>query len=1161
MAALLSSSEQRYVDERADGFYGRRWVLDRVDGFLSGPSGIFVVVGDPGTGKTALAAYLAGAQLNIVAAVFCRTGQLGLLEIAQRLSDQLAAGVPGFGDALKSTLSTQISIGDIKVVTGDVAPGAAVVGLKVRLDALAEEQAFDLGVAVPLRRLREQNREGQLVILVDALDEGPAVLSRYLAELEGVHLVVTTRRDDRVLAQLPEGAVLCDLVDAPDDVFAYSAARLAAIGTDVATRELARRISTAAGGNFLYAVHVINTILAIDAPVTTLAGARAVQLPAGGLPGVYRDFLRRELAGQDEIWARSLRPVLAPLCVARGDGLTTPALSSIAGVLAGTSVSRTAVRDAVRRAGQFIDGPRPDGPFRLYHQSFAEFLVDPKANPDWFVDGREADAAVVEGLTPRSANGAVEWEAADEYACAHLAAHAAAAGRLDDLLADPGFVVAAQPTDLLRSLTAARRPSSHAIARVYLQAADGLRAGSEPERASHLELVARQNGESALADAIAARHPQRPWSARWAHWRTSDHLVAGRHAGPVYTIAVLSCEGGLAAVSGGEDATVRVWDLEAGGPIGDPFFGHRERVNALDVCHCADGSQIVVSGSSDRTVRVWDSETGAQLCEPLRGHETSVYAVAVVELSDGRRLAAAGAADGSVRRWDISDFDGVKPVGEPLVGHEKGVHELIVARRSADGRPLLISVSHDRALVWYVDDGAQAGSLPGDAAYAVMDRSARLANGDEIAFVSARVRGWTAGLFDVAEGESPTPIGRGMSSPALAAVRVGQRNVAVQSDDLGRLALFDASDGTLLGAPLVGHAGTIFSVATGRGADGRDLIVSAGQDGTVRVWDLLDGTRGDADTEHVAIKAAATGTLPDGTKIAVTGGSDSRLRTWNLRDGAPLAVSDSLGQFRSIRGTHPVSVSAIGLIDDGDGVIQAVTGDELGYLRVWSLPKCQQVGEPTKAHVFWITGLALARRVSDGALLAACCGDSAAPRIWDVAARQLVAELKGGGSETGDWADVVVAVPSSAETPLVATGGFDGRLRLWDLSGASVSQPTDGPGGRVTAMTIDPTDRIVLGTREGRLLSLALDGNREPEPASAAHASQVTSLASGFAASAPVVVSGSEDQTVRILDLRTDELFIVRVGAAVSAVAVATSGIVIGSDAGLMLVEYRVPSL
>ena len=36
-------------------------------------------------------------------------------------------------------------------------------------------------------------------------------------------------------------------------------------------------------------------------------------------------------------------------------------------------------------------------------------------------------------------------------------------------------------------------------------------------------------------------------------------------------------------VSGGEDATVRVWDLASGTPVGDPFTGHTGAVFAVAV--------------------------------------------------------------------------------------------------------------------------------------------------------------------------------------------------------------------------------------------------------------------------------------------------------------------------------------------------------------------------------------------------------------------------------------------------------------------------------------------------------------------------------------------------------------------------------------------------
>ena len=54
---------------------------------------------------------------------------------------------------------------------------------------------------------------------------------------------------------------------------------------------------------------------------------------------------------------------------------------------------------------------------------------------------------------------------------------------------------------------------------------------------------------------------------------------------------------------------------------------------------------MVISGGDDRTVRVWDLATGAPVGDPLTGHTGSVYAVAVRRL-DGRPVVVSGGSDG-----------------------------------------------------------------------------------------------------------------------------------------------------------------------------------------------------------------------------------------------------------------------------------------------------------------------------------------------------------------------------------------------------------------------------------------------------------------------------------------------------------------------------------
>jgi WD40 repeat protein len=76
------------------------------------------------------------------------------------------------------------------------------------------------------------------------------------------------------------------------------------------------------------------------------------------------------------------------------------------------------------------------------------------------------------------------------------------------------------------------------------------------------------------------------------------------HNGEVRSVAISA--DGTRAVSGGEDSTVRVWDLTTGRAQAT-LTGHNGRV--LSVALSSDGTRAVSRGV-DRTLRVWDLTTG-----------------------------------------------------------------------------------------------------------------------------------------------------------------------------------------------------------------------------------------------------------------------------------------------------------------------------------------------------------------------------------------------------------------------------------------------------------------------------------------------------------------------------------------------------------------------
>lgn len=115
------------------------------------------------------------------------------------------------------------------------------------------------------------------------------------------------------------------------------------------------------------------------------------------------------------------------------------------------------------------------------------------------------------------------------------------------------------------------------------------------------------------------------------------------HNGEYWSSALTS--NGQYLVTGGQDKTVRIWDLQTKSQV-SVLQGHTSNIKGVAV---SASSKYILSGSLDKTVKLWDFHTKT-LEFNFKGHQNSVFCVC---FADNELLAASGSQDRSIIVWDL----------------------------------------------------------------------------------------------------------------------------------------------------------------------------------------------------------------------------------------------------------------------------------------------------------------------------------------------------------------------------------------------------------------------------------------------------------------------------------------------------------------------------
>ncbi|MFC1652113.1 protein kinase [Planctomycetota bacterium] len=304
----------------------------------------------------------------------------------------------------------------------------------------------------------------------------------------------------------------------------------------------------------------------------------------------------------------------------------------------------------------------------------------------------------------------------------------------------------------------------------------------------------------------------------------------GGYKGIVYSCAF--SPDGLRIASGGNDATLRIWDIE---PKRKEIMlkGHADTF--LCASFSPDGRRVV-SGSDDESLKIWDSQSGEELMT-LAGHKSWVFTVAYSP--DGKKIIS-GSSDHSLKVWEAK-------TGRELI--TKLSHAPVtVAAFSPNGRLFVSSDTtssfprHGILKIWNAETGEEVMTLQG---HEISNKQLAHVSGDSIDCVafspdSNRIitgsQDQTLKLWNIDSGQELVTLkGHRDSVWTVAFSPDGKRIVSGSGDNT--LKIWDVGTGIEL-MTLVGHRDGIVSVSFS--PDGK-RIVSGSSNGTLKLWDSESG--------------------------------------------------------------------------------------------------------------------------------------------------------------------------------------------------------------------------------------------------------------------------------------------------------------------------------
>ena len=214
------------------------------------------------------------------------------------------------------------------------------------------------------------------------------------------------------------------------------------------------------------------------------------------------------------------------------------------------------------------------------------------------------------------------------------------------------------------------------------------------------------------------------------------------------------------------------------------------------------------------------------------------------------------------------------------------------------------------------------------------------------------------------------------------------------------------------------------------------LVVSAGDDNTIKLWKLQNSTPTILTGHTEKINSIAFS--PDGRLLA-SGSDDFTFKLWDVHHHQNIATLEHL----PISGKPPSRVISVAFSPDGETLATA------GYatVKLWNVHNWTETA--TLQYEDWVSAIVFS---PNGQFLAAVDGKQM--KIWDFEKKEIIAQLEGDAHWIG-------AIAFSPDSQIFVGAGAEGKITLWSAStwevfgrinvGDSVSDLAFSPDGKILA--------------------------------------------------------------------------------------------------------------